>query len=97
MFPRLIQLEHAGSYPGGAVRQFERRALIGAAGWSWVRNSIKQKKVALVSWLLWQCGPMLAIALLRKFRQCLTKKTKVITLDKLQSATLVGTDSLRGT
>jgi glycosyltransferase involved in cell wall biosynthesis len=90
-FPRLVQLESAGSYPGGAVRRFERRALIGAMGWSWALKAFKKRKFGLVAWLLWQCGPMAAIAILRKFRQRLKPKTPAITLGNLRSAKSEGT------
>jgi len=89
--PCLIQLERAGSYPGGTARRYERQALIGGAGWSWARNVFKERNFSLVTWLIWQCGPMMAIAVLRKFRQRLTPKTPAITLGKLRLATLAGT------
>lgn len=90
MFPNLIKLERAGTYPGGTARQFERRALIGAAGWSWVRNSFKERKINLVIWLLLQCRSLIAIAILRKLRQLLTPKTPAIMLGNLSSMTTSG-------
>jgi glycosyltransferase involved in cell wall biosynthesis len=90
--PCLIQLERAGSYPGGTVRRFERQACIGGLGWTWARNTFKRRKLGLFTWLIWQCGPMMVIAVLRKFRQRLTPKTPAITLGKLRSATLAGTE-----
>lgn len=84
--PCLIQLERAGAYPGGTVRRFERMACIGGLGWTWARNTFKKGKLGPCTWLVKQCGLMMVIAVLRKFRQRVMPKTQAITLGKLQSA-----------
>jgi glycosyltransferase involved in cell wall biosynthesis len=76
----MARSERQGLYPGGKDRRGQRYAVIGGFAWGWVIKRFLRKNLKLAFLTMWKTGPMIAVAIWRRFLRLFHKPDPVIVL-----------------